>query len=79
MAKDGQGDGFGTACIAQLVLHAVTERMDCHLGITNLGAQTLHEHGGGRITATRSGILGEDGCCIQGPNLLLFEALCGPV
>jgi len=37
------------------------------------------EHGGGVVTATGLGVGGKDGVGIREPNLLLSEALCGPV
>ena len=42
-------------------------------------AQPLHEHGGDVVAATGVGVGGKDGVSIREPNLLLSEALCGPV
>ena len=77
--EDGQGDGLRAAGVAQLVLHTVAEGVHGQLLVGDDSAQPLHEHGGGVVTATGLGVGGKDGVGIREPNLLLSEALCGPV
>lgn len=77
--EDFHRQALRAAGVPQLVLHPVPEGVHGDLLVGDDGAQPLHEHGGGFVIATGLGVGGKDGVGIREPNLMLSEALCGPV
>jgi hypothetical protein len=65
MSKYLHGEVLRTARVAQLVLHAVPQRVHGDLLVRDDRAQPLHQHGGGFVIATGLSIGGKDGVGIR--------------